>query len=139
MSQRLTTVLVVTTIDSQPVQPATGPTSHAGRFGRFGEQCAAEWYLQNGYEILNRNWRCSRGELDLIVSKGTLVAFVEVKARSSRRFGSGAEAVDWRKQARIRSLASNWLDANHGYFADVQFDVVDVDGRGGLEVFQDCF
>ncbi|MGB5756051.1 MAG: YraN family protein [Acidimicrobiales bacterium] len=116
-----------------------GPSTDTGRFGRFGEQCAADWYCQNGYEVLSRNWRCSRGELDLIVARGPLVAFVEVKARSSRRFGSGAEAVDWRKQSRIRSLASHWLDQHQGWYTDLRFDVVDVDRRGHLDVFQDCF
>lgn len=165
MSLSVTTVSVVTIIDSHPTRfetarrrgtadrppPPSGPGAPAGsagptsatgsahRFGRFGEDCAAEWYRQNGYRILSRNWRCVRGELDLVVSRGSLVAFVEVKARSSRRFGSGAEAVDWRKQTRIRSLASQWLEENGSYVAELRFDVIDVDGRGGLEVFLDCF
>ncbi|MGI9594830.1 MAG: YraN family protein [Acidimicrobiales bacterium] len=115
------------------------PPSHAARFGRFGERCAADWYQRAGYRILARNWRCRQGELDLVVSRGAVVAFVEVKARSSTRFGSGAEAVDWRKQAKVRAVASQWLDVGERYFDELRFDVVDVDRRGSVAVYEDCF
>lgn len=111
-------------------------------FGHFGEQCAADWYEQAGFAIVARNWRCPRGEIDLIAAKDGVVAFVEVKARSSSRFGSGAEAVDWRKQRKVRAIATTWLEqrsSTDGYFVDLRFDVVDVDARGTLQVYEDCF
>ncbi len=117
--------------------PARG--AHAQRFGRFGERSAARWYRGAGYDVLARNWRCREGELDLVVATGSVVVFVEVKARSSSRFGTGAEAVDHRKQRRVRAVASRWLAANGGRYAEVRFDVVDVDRDGRLQLFQDCF
>lgn len=108
-------------------------------FGQFGERCAAAWYRRAGYEVLASNWRCREGELDLIVTKDSLVVFVEVKARSSDRFGSGADAVDWRKQRRVRLVASRWLETATRGYADLRFDVADVDRRGALQIFEGCF
>lgn len=114
------------------------------RFGRFGEDAAAEHYQTAGYRILARNWRGAGGEIDLVVDRGDTVVFVEVKSRSSNRFGTGAEAVDRRKQARIRSVALQWLSARSvdgprdGY-DHLRFDVVDVDRRGTLVVHEGCF
>ena len=126
------------------VAGATGPSwpggdTHAGRFGRFGEGCAAQWYLHNGYRVLNENWRCSEGELDLIVTDGSAVVFVEVKARSSGRFGSGAEAVGHRKQRKLRLLATRWLSQVNQHYEELRFDVVDVDAKGTVVVHQGCF
>ena len=116
-------------------------------FGRQGEDAAASWYQEAGYRILDRNWRCAQGEIDLIVAQDSTVVFVEVKARSSTRFGSGFEAVDWRKQRRVRQLARLWLsgrdpavvDRSIEFYQDIQFDVVDVDRRGNVRVRQHCF
>lgn len=109
------------------------------RLGRSGEDAAAEWYRNAGYTVLDRNWRCDRGELDLVVGCRGVVAFVEVKARSSSRFGTGAEAVDHRKQRRVRAVATAWLRSNGGGWDEIRFDVVDVDGRGTLQVYEGCF
>lgn len=116
-----------------------GGQTHAGRFGRFGERCAARWYRRAGFSIVDRNWRCPRGEIDLVAVKGSLVVFVEVKARTTSRFGSGAEAVDWRKQRTLRLVATRWLETSSDHFDDLRFDVVDVDRRGTVVVHQDCF
>lgn len=118
---------------------AAARRADAVHFGRFGEAAAARWYRRAGYRVLARNWHCREGELDLVVARGDAVAFVEVKARSSGRFGTGAEAVDHRKQRRIRTAAIRWLDQEPRYVDDLRFDVVEVDRRGHLEVHQDCF
>lgn len=120
-------------------------TAHNQRFGRFGEDAAADWYLAAGYRLVARNWRCDRGEIDLIVARDREIVFAEVKSRSTARYGSGFDAVDRRKQARVRRLAALWLadpgDAStgSGFFTEIRFDVVDVDGNGTVAVKQGCF
>ena len=110
--------------------------------GAEGESLAAQWYLDNGYEILDRNWRRREGELDLIVRHGKTVVFCEVKTRSTDRFGSGVESVLEAKQRRIRRLAGRWLSeltpASGRARVDVRFDVVAITA-GRVEVIQDAF
>jgi putative endonuclease len=77
--------------------------------------------------VLDRNWRCQAGEIDLVVAAAGTVVFVEVKARASDRYGSASLAVDRRKQGRLRVLAARWL-AEHGHHGDVRFDVVAITG-----------
>ena len=115
----------------------------AGRsaLGRAGEDAAAAWYLAHGYEVLDRNWRVARGELDLVAARPAvgLVVFCEVKTRSTDRYGSGFAAVDERKQQRLRSLALRWLAAQDRRWPELRFDVVDVDARGHLRVLEGAF
>jgi putative endonuclease len=113
--------------------------------GRFGEEVAAELLLARGLQILERNWRCAAGELDIVAQDGATLVFVEVKTRSSRAFGVPAEAVDGRKAARIRRLAGQWITAQRAAerqaehseltWSAVRFDVVavvrDRDARPG--------
>lgn len=99
--------------------------------GRFGEQLAVEHLRAAGMEVLDRNWRCREGELDVVARDGPDLVFVEVKTRSSGAFGSPALAVDRVKSARIRQLALRWLMARREEgFADswstLRFDVVAV-------------
>lgn len=79
--------------------------------GRTVEEQAAAWYIAHGYEVVDRNWRCRDGELDVVAlrRRGRVVVICEVKARRSDRFGTGLEAVGWQKQARLRRLSSRWL------------------------------
>ncbi len=113
-------------------------TGHLAR-GAFGEQAAAEWYQHHGYDVVARNWRIASGEIDLICQRDDTVVFVEVKTRSSGRYGSGMVAVDRRKQQRLRSLATSWLSQAGRYFDEVRFDVADVDARGHLQVVENAF
>lgn len=124
--------------------------THNRDLGRRGEAAAAEWYEVSGYRILDRNWRCEHGELDLVVERAETVVFVEVKARSSGRYGSGFDAVGPAKQRRLRRLASVWLSerrrtatagrpSGQSFRTDVRFDVVDVDTRGHVRVREGCF
>ncbi|MDH3683796.1 MAG: YraN family protein [Acidimicrobiia bacterium] len=107
--------------------------------GRDGERRAAEWYRARGYTIRDRNWRTRNGELDLIVDRGDEVVFCEVKTRSSAAYGRGVDAVGFRKQRRLRSLALQWLQGQRRRYADVRFDVADVDGDGTVEIIEGCF
>lgn len=79
--------------------------------GRSGEEAVAQWYQARGFLVLGRNWRCSEGELDLVLGdrRGALVVFCEVKTRTSSRFGSPLEAVTPAKARRLRRLAGRWM------------------------------
>ena len=107
--------------------------------GRAGEDLAAAWYESRGYRVLDRNWRIRQGEIDLVVAAGGTVVFCEVKLRSSKRFGSGAEAVDRRKQRQVRNLALAWLQQSERRYPTVRFDVVSIDGGDNIEVIEGCF
>lgn len=96
--------------------------------GRWGEDLAAAHYERNGYRVVDRNWRSTTGELDLVVRDGDLYVFSEVKARRSDRFGPAAAAVGVDKQRRIRQLAVEWLRAHDLPHVDVRFDVVAITG-----------
>jgi len=114
-------------------------TAAGHRLGRSGEALAAEWYLGQGYDVLARNWRCAEGELDLVLARGPLVVFSEVKARTTDRFGTPAEAVTPAKQARIRRLAARWMaEAGPRRGRAVRFDVAAV-SAGRVEVLEGAF
>jgi putative endonuclease len=106
--------------------------------GAEGEAQAASWYEGQGYEVVARNWRCREGELDLVVRRGRALVFVEVKTRSTDRFGSPAEAVTPTKQRRLRTLAMRYLAASGARPTSLRFDVVAILG-GRLEVIEAAF
>jgi putative endonuclease len=98
--------------------------------GRAGEDLAASFLARAGFEIVDRNVRYREGEIDLVVARGGLLVFVEVKARRSRAFGSPAEAVTFRKAARIRRLAVRYLAERRPRASGIRFDVVEVAQQG---------
>ena len=106
--------------------------------GAAGEDLAAAWYEARGYLVLDRNWRCRQGELDLVLRLGSTIVFCEVKTRTSLAFGSPLEAVTPAKCRRIRRLAAAWLDQADRGGADLRFDVVAVLG-GQIEVVEAAF
>jgi len=129
-------------IDGAAGVPPGDRTDARRALGAQGEALAAKWYEDSGYEILDRNWRRREGEVDLIVRRGRTVVFCEVKARSSDRFGSGAESVLAAKQRRIRRLATRWLSeltpASGRSRVEVRFDVVSV-MAGRVDVIENAF
>ncbi len=84
--------------------------------------------------MLDRNWRCREGEIDLVATDGDTVVVVEVKTRSGIGFGRPAEAVTRTKLVRMRRLAQLWLAANRVGWVEVRFDVVAVLARPGAPV-----
>ncbi|HVX23627.1 MAG TPA: YraN family protein [Acidimicrobiales bacterium] len=101
-------------------------TDRRRRVGIEGEELAAAWYRAAGYQVLDRNWRCRDGELDLVCGLGRTVVFCEVKARRSAAFGEPEEAVTAAKRRRIRRLAARWLAARAVPADEVRFDVAAV-------------
>jgi putative endonuclease len=95
--------------------------------GRYGERLAGRHLLARGLVLLDRNWRCPSGELDIVARDGPVLVFVEVKTRRSGRFGVPAEAVGADKARRLRRLAARWLAAHAaGDRREIRFDVVSV-------------
>jgi putative endonuclease len=95
--------------------------------GDAGEELVARWYTEAGYRVLDRNWRCREGELDVVVARAKVLVFCEVKTRRSTAFGAPSEAVTYAKQRRLRTLAMRWLDAHPDARAPtLRFDVASV-------------
>ena len=84
-------------------------TTRRKKLGAHGEALAAAHLTQAGYEIVAKNWRCSVGELDLVVQLGELLVFVEVRTRRGNRLGSPEESVTPAKQAKLIELAHTYL------------------------------
>ena len=99
--------------------------------GTKQESRAAEYLETLGYQILERNFRCRFGEIDLIAARGAYLVFVEVKLRRDDRYGSAAAFVDARKQERIRATAALWLET-HETALQPRFDVVEVYAPDGI-------
>jgi putative endonuclease len=107
--------------------PAASRPDPRRALGDAGEDLVASWYTDAGYRVLDRNWRCREGELDVVAARGTVLVFCEVKTRRSTAFGAPAEAVTFTKQRRLRTLAMRWLDAHPGSRArTLRFDVASV-------------
>ncbi len=97
-----------------------------GVVGDRGERLAAEYLEREGYSILHRNYRFGRSEIDLIARRGRTIVFVEVKTRTSARYGEPEEAVTGEKIRRIRRVASAWLSGRGMGETECRFDVVAV-------------
>lgn len=110
--------------------------------GKAGEDLACGELRRRGYAILERRYRTRFGEIDIIAEHGAELVFIEVKARSGDRFGSGAAAVTPVKQGRVARMAADYL-ARHGlHERPCRFDVVAVDMAGGaprVEVYPRAF
>jgi putative endonuclease len=92
--------------------------------GREGEQVAVEYLERAGLRVLDRNWRCAEGEIDIVAAERQVMVVCEVKTRSSTRYGTPLEAITRSKRARLRRLAARWLVAHGVLFDEVRIDVV---------------
>ena len=111
--------------------------------GLQGEEIAHRYLLGQGYEILTRNFRCPIGEIDLVAKRGERYFFIEIKARSSSRFGSPQEAVTRQKQAKLIRLAQWYLKQHRLADAAFSFDVIAVmfssEGEPKISHIQNAF
>jgi putative endonuclease len=108
-----------------PASPAGAPhRPHA--LGRRGEDLAVRYLQQAGLIVLDRNWRCRDGELDLILTDGARLVVCEVKTRSGEGFGLPVEAVDDTKARRIRKLTHIWLSQYRIPWCDLRFDILSI-------------
>jgi len=98
----------------------------AGRLGEFGEEEVATKLKSRGLFILDRNWRIREGEIDIVATDGQLIIFVEVKTRSSARYGDPLEAISPTKARRLQRLALAWLASNQRLGASYRIDVAGV-------------
>ncbi len=96
------------------------------RLGDHGERIAAAFLTDAGLHVLDRNWRCREGELDIVARDADALVFCEVKTRRGTGYGHPVEAVTLAKQRRIRTLAQRWLAAHDEHAPEVRFDVVGV-------------
>lgn len=109
--------------------------ARAHRKGRWAEGQAAAYLRGRGWRVLHRNWRFHHKELDLVVERGGVVAFVEVKARSAHGWGHALEAITPAKRRDLAVAARGWIAAHGGAYETFRFDaVVVVTGPDGTRV-----
>ena len=106
----------------------TGSATAASRqaLGAYGEELAARHLVGQGMVLLDRNWRCEAGEIDLVLREGDVLVVCEVKTRSGLGFGTPHEAITDAKLERLRLLAGRWAAAHGVRPADVRIDLVAV-------------
>ena len=104
--------------------------------GKDGEQAAVDYLTGCGFRILDRNWRCAAGELDIVAVERHVFVVCEVKTRSGTRYGTPLEAVGRTKRTRLRRLAVRWLIAHGVRFDQIRIDVVGLlyEGTGGFTI-----
>ncbi len=111
--------------------------------GKTGEDLACRELRRRGYEILTRRYRTRLGELDIVARDGPTIVFIEVKTRTSTRFGSPSEAVTALKQRRIWLMATDYLQRQGWDRRPCRFDVIEVmieeGSRARVEVIQSAF
>ncbi|HUH03601.1 MAG TPA: YraN family protein [Kofleriaceae bacterium] len=106
--------------------------------GRHNEDRACEELVRRGYDIVERNYRCKLGELDVVARDGRTLVFVEVRSRSSARLGSALETIGIAKQRRIARVAQHYLMVRRPRFDTCRFDVIGITA-GELVLIKDAF
>lgn len=99
---------------------------HNRLLGERGEAIAARHLVRGGMVLLDRNWRCEAGEIDLVLRDGHVLVICEVKTRTSTDYGDPLEAVDQRKADRLRRLGARWLRTHDCHPEDIRIDMVGV-------------
>lgn len=111
-------------------------TTTSKALGSYGETLAAQHLIQRGMVLLDHNWRCKSGEVDLVLRDGRTLVFCEVKTRRSVAKGTPQEAVTPTKLNRIRRIAAQWMEAHDVRAPHVRVDMVSVVAphRGAIEI-----
>jgi putative endonuclease len=99
--------------------------------GSWGEEQASRFLRSQGYEIVERNWRCAAGELDIVAWEGANLVFVEVRTRRSQTYGTPEESVTPAKQTKLVELAQTYLQEHAELDCIWRIDVVAVEVMGG--------
>ncbi|MGH8067062.1 MAG: YraN family protein [Candidatus Entotheonellia bacterium] len=110
--------------------------------GKAGEEAAVQYLCQQGYQILERNYRCRFGEIDLIARDGRTLAFIEVKTRRSQKFGPAAAAVTLEKQRHLIKASQVYLIQQRKAYELCRFDVVTIEldaQKPRIELIKDAF
>ncbi|BFT73091.1 YraN family protein [Paenibacillus sp. P36] len=98
------------------------------QLGKLGEDAAEALLISKDYRILERNWRCRTGELDIVAEQAGTLVFIEVRTRrSTGRFGTAKESVDVRKQMKVKETAQFYLHRFQKYENSIRFDVIAVE------------
>lgn len=103
---------------------------HPHKRGTISEDIAADFLARHGYEILARNYRVNRKEIDIIARHGRTIAFVEVKARAGPGFGHPTDAITWKKRREIVHVARAWVAREGASDCEYRFDAIAVLWRG---------
>ena len=104
----------------------TTTTGRNQALGAYGEAVAARHLVEQGMAVLDRNWRCDEGELDLVLRDGDALVVCEVKTRTSLEHGSPHEAVTPEKLSRLVRLGVRWAEAHHVRPQEIRIDLVAV-------------
>jgi putative endonuclease len=104
--------------------------------GSWGEHSAAKYLIRKGYIILERNFRCRLGEIDLIALDGRTLVFIEVKTRRNRSYGLPCEAVNAQKLRHLKRMSSYYITIHHAEHRDARLDVVEILTEGGRTYFR---
>lgn len=102
-------------------------------FGKAGEVLALRYLKKKGYKILERNYTCPLGEIDIVARDKKTIVFVEVKTRRSMSYGSARFAITPHKQRKISMTALYYLKSREQMDQDARFDVVTVQSTGGIQ------
>lgn len=121
------------TPSARPSPAGSRPSGAAAALGRYGEALAVRYLRELGMEVLDRNWRCEHGEVDVVARDGDCLVICEVKTRRSAGFGEPVEAVTFAKAMRLRRLAAAYVKGHGGggHAAQVRVDVVGILCRPG--------
>lgn len=100
------------------------------KFGQWGEEKAACYLNENGYNIIEKNFRCRMGEIDIVAEKNGVICFIEVKTRNNEKYGSPAEAVTECKKRHLARTAQYYMMLRKFEERDARIDIIEIIMRG---------
>ena len=111
------------------------------QLGKDGEEIAAQHLLKNGYDILHRNWRFGKFEIDIVAQKGNTLSIVEVKTRTGDYFGEPEEGVTKEKEKFLATAADHYIQSKN-LDVEVRYDIISIvffNGKHELKMIEDAF